>query len=258
MSFNSVKNCRYGPMIYNVNDAYVGRSLELYGEFSEGEADLFRQLVVPGDLVVEVGANIGTHTVFLAKSVGPTGAVVAIEPQRVVFQALCGNIAINSLANVLCLNSAAGEKPGSILVPTLDPTAKNNFGGLPLGGATAGETVPMITIDSLNLGRCKLLKVDVEGMEHAVLTGAAQTIARTRPFLYVENDRHDRSAELMKLIDSMEYDMYPHAPPLFNPNNFARNSENVFGRIVSLNLLCAHRSVNLVANGLKKIEVKRV
>src|SRR5687768_6606900 len=85
--FNRLKDCRYGRMLYNVNDLYVGRSLDLYGEFSEGEVEVFRQLVRPGDLVMDVGANVGAHTVWFAKAVGPGGVVLAFEPQRLVFQA---------------------------------------------------------------------------------------------------------------------------------------------------------------------------
>ena len=66
------------------------RSLDVYGEFSEGETEIFRQIVRPGDIVLEVGANIGVHTVFLAKAVSPGGGVIALEPQRLVLSdALC-------------------------------------------------------------------------------------------------------------------------------------------------------------------------
>ena len=99
VGFNRLKACRHGWMLYNVNDIYIGRSLDLYGEYSEGEIALFRQFLRPGDVVVEIGAHIGTHTVFFAKTVGPTGVVFAFEPQRVVHQTLCANIALNSLSN---------------------------------------------------------------------------------------------------------------------------------------------------------------
>jgi hypothetical protein len=50
--FNKQADCRYGRMLFNTNDIYIGRSLELYGEFSEAEVDLFRQIVKPGSFVV--------------------------------------------------------------------------------------------------------------------------------------------------------------------------------------------------------------
>src|SRR5215204_3016879 len=86
-----VKQCRHGRMMYNVNDQYIGRSLDLYGEYSEGEVDLFRQVLRPGDLALDVGANIGVHTVPMARLVGERGAVFAFEAQRTAYQTLCGN-----------------------------------------------------------------------------------------------------------------------------------------------------------------------
>lgn len=98
--FNRLKQCRHGMMLYNLNDIYIGRSLDLYGEFSEGEIRVFQQLVKPGQTILEVGANIGAHTVWLAQAVGPTGVVMAFEPQRIVHQTLCANLALNNIFNV--------------------------------------------------------------------------------------------------------------------------------------------------------------
>ncbi len=61
-----VVRARHGDFAYNHHDIYIGRSLEKYGEFSELEVDLFQQICREGDIVIEVGANIGTHTVPLA------------------------------------------------------------------------------------------------------------------------------------------------------------------------------------------------
>ena len=75
-------------------------------------------------------------------------------------------------------------------------------------------------------------------MEEQVLAGATETIARHRPVLYLEDDRPQQSASLRERIRSLGYQIHPHTPPLFNPENFARNQENVFPGIVSANLLC--------------------
>jgi FkbM family methyltransferase len=239
---NELKGCRYGQMLFNRYDIYIGRSLQMYGEFSEGECDLFRQIVQPGQTVVEVGANIGAHTVPLAQWAGPKGRVFAFEPQRVVFQTLCANVALNHLLNVHCLQQAVGSESGSIVVPLIDYQAENNFGGLGLGSYTRGERVPLVTIDALELGACDFIKLDVEGMEQEALLGARQTIERLKPVLYVENDRKDRSDDLIRTLDGMGYLLYWHLPPYFNPRNFAGLSENLFGNLVSKNMLCFHRS----------------
>jgi hypothetical protein len=75
-------------------------------------------------------------------------------------------------------------------------------------------------------------------MEIDVLTGARDTIGKFRPVLYVENDRESHSEELITLLGELGYDVWWHLPRMFNPDNFAKNPENVFGRVISINLLC--------------------
>jgi FkbM family methyltransferase len=253
--FHRSAECRYGTLLFNKNDRFIGKALELYGEYSEGEIDLFRQIVEPGTIVLEVGANIGTHTLFFARQVGHDGLVIAFEPQRLVFQCLCANMALNSVTNVQCRQQAVGSAPGEIKVPVLDPSREQNFGALSLERGHPGESTPVVTIDSLNLGRCALLKIDVEGMERAVLAGAAKTIARCKPLLYVENDRPQKAAELVRAIDALGYAMYWHIPPMFNPGNFRQNATNIFGDKVSINMICIPKSVPQAIEGLEPVRL---
>ena len=251
--FNELAMCRGGPMLFNRFDRYVGGSLARYGEFSPGELAAFRQIVPAGGVVVEVGANIGAHTVALSRLVGAAGVVVAFEPQRIAFQALCANLALNQCANVHARQAAVGAEAGTIRVPALPPGAPNNFGGLSLLGAQGGEPVPMVTLDGLGLAACHALKIDVEGMEAEVLRGAAATIARCRPVLYVENDRAERSAGLIALIAGFDYAMYWHLPPLYAPDNFAGEAEDDFPGIVSINMLCLPRERGIPVAGLRAV-----
>jgi len=239
-------------MLFLPGDRYIGRSLCLYGEFSEIEGQLFSRLLGPGDLLIEVGANIGAHTVHLARLVGPKGMVLAYEPQRVIFQLLCANLALNRLSNVRARRAAVGRRAGSLKVPSLDYTGEANFGGVSLRRVAAGEPVRVIPLDSLRLDSLRLLKVDVEGMEFEVLSGAGQLIARHRPLLYVENDRRENSRRLMRLIVRLGYQMWWHLPPLFNPKNYGGNRKNVFGRIVSANLLCVPNEAPETIEKLRK------
>jgi hypothetical protein len=100
-------------------------------------------------------------------------------------------------------------------------------------------------IDDLGLAGCRLLKVDVEGMELSVLKGARELILRAKPVLYVENDRPQLSEALIRYIDSLGYECFWHWPPLFNPDNFFKNSENVFANIVSKNMICLPKGVGV-------------
>ncbi|MBT4161321.1 MAG: FkbM family methyltransferase [Gammaproteobacteria bacterium] len=249
--FNKTIETRFGPMIYNENDQYIGQSLASYGEFSFGETDLFDQLVSEGMFVIEIGANIGAHTIMLAQKVASAGRVIAFEPQRIVYQTLCGNLALNSLLNVEAYQFAIGSKSGTLKVPPLDYSQKNNFGGLSLGESLVGEAVELRTLDSFNLSRCDFLKIDIEGMEEDALRGGADTIRRLRPMMYVENDRKEKSQQLGSFIQSLGYKMFWHFPPLYNANNFKKEPKNVFGNIVSSNLVCIPKEREASIKGLK-------
>ena len=253
--FNRVKECRHGTMIYNINDVYIGKSFDVYGEYSEGEVHLFKQLIPQGSVVMEIGANIGAHTLPLAKMVGPTGAVFAFEPQRVVFQNLCANMALNSIPNAYLFNVAVGESRASIVVPDMSPYAAQNFGGLPLGAHTEGQSIDVIVLNNLNIQVCRFIKVDVEGMELEVLKGASEVIKRCRPAIYVENDRTDRSNALIRYISSLNYTLYWHLPYLYNPNNFMQNPENIFPNVVSRNMICVPKETGNSLDGFTEVQL---
>lgn len=238
MPFNAVVETRYGLAIYNQHDLYVGRSLALYREYSEGEVWLFRQLLKPGMVVVEAGAHVGAHTLFFARAVGSAGDVYAFEPQRLLFQALAGTMALNSIDCVTCLPQCLGDQAGKICVPPLDYGRDNNFGGLELGHWTEGEAVDCVTLDSLALPQLDFIKLDVEGMETAALRGATATLRRCRPVLFVEYDRPEQATALLELLREMGYAAYLHRTPLFNPQNFAGNPENIFPTVYTSNLVC--------------------
>ncbi len=248
-----LKQCRHGAMLYLVTDQYIGQSLDRYGEYSEGEIDLFRQLVRPGATILEIGANLGTHTVFLAKAAGPGGTLHAFEPQRVIFQILCANVALNALTNVYAHHAAVGRESGMITVPRVDYTATGNFGGISMKNWPEGERVPLMSVDSLALARCDLMKIDVEGMEGEVIAGAVRTIRQFRPLLYVENDRQEKSAALIRQLLDLDYRLYWHLPPLFNSQNYFGVAENVFGPIISSNMLGIHALIPQNLTGFRQI-----
>lgn len=204
--------------------------------------ELFDQFLRPGMTVVDAGANIGAHTVYFAKIVGPLGQVLAFEPQRILFQMLCGNIALNRYDNVVAVNVALGSELGAAVVPKIDYEKGGNFGGMSLGEGKGGEEVPVKTLDSYDLPSCHLIKIDVEGMEQAVLKGAEVLLQKHRPLLYVENDRAEKSSELIQWLLAKAYRLYWHRPRMFNSRNHFAETENVFGNIVSMNMLCVPQS----------------
>lgn len=248
-----LRRCRHGVMAYIVHDSYIGRSLDLYGEFSPGEAALFAQFLKPGMVALDVGANMGAHTVLFANRVGPRGRVIAFEPQRVIHQLLCANIMMNGYVNVEARMAAAGSTPGSLKVPPVNYGQAGNYGSLSLGGYQQGETVPVETIDSLNLPHCHFIKADVEGMESDVIRGAAETIKRCRPLLYVENDRREKSKELIELLFGLNYRLYWHLTPYYIANNYFGNAENVFPNTISINMLAVPKESPQRIEGAREV-----
>ncbi|RAK52001.1 FkbM family methyltransferase [Phenylobacterium deserti] len=245
---------RFGPMLGLTSDIYITRSLELYGEYCPGEWAMFKQLIKPGMTVVEIGANIGTHTVPMAKACAP-GRLYAFEPQQRVFQVLCGNLALNDVRNVLAYPEGCGEESGYATVPPIAYEQANNFGGISLStDASRGVRVRITPLDELDLRKLDVLKIDVEGFEPKVLRGARETILRCRPVIYIENDRLEQAHEVIQLIDRMGYQMYWHRPPLFDPQNYRGHTENVFGGVVSRNMLCIPNERRTVVQHMLRVD----
>ena len=194
-------------MLYYATDEYVGRALDLYGEAHGLELAFLGQLVRPGHTVIDLGANIGAHALAFARMTGVTGRVYAVEPQPGAFRLLCANLALNRVGHVTTIHAAAGAAAGKIRVPVLDYAKPGNYGGVS-AGSDWGVDVALVVLDSLELAACHLLKIDVEGMENEAIEGARATIARHRPLLYVENDREQRSRELIERIGALGYRLW--------------------------------------------------
>lgn len=248
-----LKRCRHGAMAYNARDQYVGRSLDLYGEYGEEEFGLLAQLLKPGMTALDIGANIGALTLPMARTVGAKGRVLAFEPQRAIFQLLTANAALNALSNIETRHAAVGAAAGDIVVPLIDYEKGGNYGALALGAFEAGERVPVVTVDGLGLAQCHVMKVDVEGMENEVLEGAKATIAEFRPTLYLENDRRERSEELLTRLLNLDYAAYWHCPRLYNADNFFANPQNTFANLISRNVLAVPRERDVKVQRMQRI-----
>jgi len=239
-------------MLFFANDPYLGRSLDVYGEFSEGEVRLFDQMVHPGMTIVDVGANIGAHTVFFARKTGPNGRVFAFEPQPALYHLLCANLALNLHYNVTAINGGLGSTTTRLTLPKVDYARGGNFGGVSLG-VGSGENVPVEPLDTYRLSACHVIKIDVEGMEREVLEGAQATLTEHRPLLYVENDRSEKSKQLIDWLLRADYRLYWDLPPLFNQENYFGHHENIFGNILSINILGVPRTSQLTIANFREI-----
>jgi FkbM family methyltransferase len=236
----SIKQCKHGIMAYGRYDKYVGRSFDLYGEFSDEEFQILETFAKNG-FVLDVGANIGALTVPFARV---AKSVVAFEPQPNVADILTTNVCLNGLTNVDVLRMAVGDKTGVVSMPVSDLSVIGNYGGTGLYGVQGDTTllrtqdVQIVAVDDLNLGPIDVIKMDVEGHELEALKGMERHILASKPILYVEADRFDKAPALLAYIRSLGYEILMHKPTLYERKNYYDESENVFGNIVSINAFC--------------------
>ncbi|MEW4490421.1 FkbM family methyltransferase [Thalassoglobus sp. JC818] len=203
-----LKRCEEAWMHYRPNDLVIGRALDCHGHYSPGEIRLFRSIVDRGDTVVEAGAGIGSLTIPLANSVGQSGTAYAFEPNSDSFDLLCRNLEANEVHNVIADHRALGATCEIRIIEVKDVSRPNNFGDTSLRLNGSGQTVALMTIDSLHLNRCDFVKADVQGMERDILLGAAETLSRFRPILYLENDQRELSRPLLATLEALGYDSY--------------------------------------------------
>ena len=145
-------------------------------------ADIKRR-IAPDSVIVDIGANIGNHTLFFAAVC--RARVVAIEPFPANYDHLVRNVALNQLSDrVTALNLAVGDRRGRGAFEVPNPKHAGTVKVRPDGGAGEVDIVPL---DELTLpGAPDLLKIDIEGAELAALAGAERTIRAHRPLVYLE------------------------------------------------------------------------
>lgn len=231
----------WGPHIVPANDVNVGLALLLYGEFSIGQVAVCCALLRPGDTALDVGANIGAIALPMMHAVGPTGRVICFEPQAPLARACHATLALNAdnPGQFSVRQCAVGAEPGTVHVPPLDyDAAANNFGCASM--LPDGDTpVPVAALDHMVLPKVRFVKIDVEGMEHAVIAGARELLARDRPFMVVENDRGPQYLQLIEQIEALDYECYWLLTSMFNPDNARGEKRDIYGPgCGSLDMLC--------------------
>jgi FkbM family methyltransferase len=222
---NIIVNSIHGPMIVNENDQYIGQSIQQLGAWAQDDIDLiasFCDIILNNKskmVLYDVGANIGSHTVALAKKYGNRITIRSFEAQRQIYYMLCGNVAINGLDNVICEYAAVSDVADTVISIQLpDYNTVNNFGGVELLPAQHSDNQTMIkpnlefikttTLDSYN-DSVDFIKIDVEGMEHLALEGAKQILTKHRPICFVEIFKTDQN-RVKQIFKELNYIAYAY------------------------------------------------
>ena len=170
------------------------RCLYVCGSYEPNEFDFLARVLAPGMTVLDVGANEGFYSLYCARRVGDRGLVVAVEPSPRERARLERNVALNGLPNVRIEPRALAARAGRAVlrIANAEHNGQNSLGAFGHASVTlAGQVeVELQTLDALvqgqGLRRVDLLKIDVEGAELAVLRGAEQVLAASRPLILFE------------------------------------------------------------------------
>jgi FkbM family methyltransferase len=190
----------------------IARTILHRGQYEPIETAVMLRHLGSGMTVIDVGANIGHYAMVAAQAVGPTGRVVAFEPDGENHAALAANLALNLLGNATPERLALGVRAGAM---TLYRDAANRGGhSLAVANVQApagAESVMVTTLDAyaethLPGRRVDFIKIDVQGAESAVLEGAGAILARDHPSVLVEFWPHGiraMGADPMRLVERM-------------------------------------------------------
>src|ERR1700728_1141746 len=156
MNMLSAVTGRHGIFVHDDRDECIGRSLRTYGEWAEEEIYLLSELVRPGDTIVDIGANIGTHTIAFSRMVGPAGRVLSIDGQSIASALLALNIALNKSENVQRIEGLVGQTTQVVFVPE-EVVDRSNIGAVAFKHLINMSSAPtdrmrplaMFTVDSI-------------------------------------------------------------------------------------------------------------
>jgi FkbM family methyltransferase len=218
----------------------ISKSVFVTGRYEPNEFYLLSKVLKAGMTFIDVGANMGLYTLFAAGRVGETGCVVSIEPSRREMEMVRTEVERNGLRNVRLLPVALSDRRSEVelLVAPLEKSGHNTLGAFGFAGTALDhrERVQTVRLDDLlqseGLSRVDVIKMDIEGAEQAALLGAAETIEKHRPILFIElSDRslqHQQasSQEVLAILARQGYRVYGYEPSTGLP---ARRAGNVSG-----------------------------
>ena len=248
MSEASEVEGKHGNFFFFHYDEYIGLSLREYGEYSEIELSFILNFIKIGDVVFDVGANIGAFTVPISKKVQKEGSVIAFEPQVEICKLLTRNIKKNELKNVKIHNFGLGLEKKTVFIDKIDYSKVGNFGGVSLAGDNKSftqilkngekEKIKVVNLNFfLNIEKCDFIKMDIELMEFEALKGGMKLIKKFRPIMWIENHRKYPN-QINKLLIAMRYSLFWVTTKLYNNDNYFLNTNNYYSDTFTFNILC--------------------
>ena len=169
---------------------YIEYKIFAEGYYEQEVTLLMQNYVEIGDTVLDIGANIGVHSLNLSKMVGKSGVVYSFEPIPFLKDKLNLNISLNSFTNISIMPFALSDSNYTIKTAF---SQNGNNGTFFIQNDDSGETeINCVKGDDWanqqQITNLKLIKIDVEGFEYKVITGLKNTISKFKPVIFFEYD----------------------------------------------------------------------
>jgi precorrin-6B methylase 2 len=219
--FSAVAECRDGILQYLPDEPDEGDSLGWYGEYLQHQLTLLGRIIRPGSTLLEAGAGVGAHALFLSAAAGETGHVYLYESRPVMQRILRQNLAANRIGNVTLMRRALGR-------PVVD-----------------APTLLSDTLDDLRLERLDWLKMGTSVAALEVLEGASDTLWRLRPMMYLAAADAQALEAIAERVREYSYRCWRMEVPLFNHDNFNRRDNDLFAGRTALALLAIPEEVDV-------------
>ena len=193
------------------------------GSYESLLVPVFEAVLAPGGFAVDIGANVGVHTLTMARIVGSEGQVFAYEPNPDVFERLVRNVALNELNCVTCYDTALGEVSGTVelRVPRSDTAEAENPGLASVKALDTPHDLVEIVVDRLDslmgrfgLDRLDLIKIDVQGYETFVFRGMREILQHWKPAVVFEYEDWAWEAsqgslgEVISILEAADYRLW--------------------------------------------------
>jgi FkbM family methyltransferase len=174
------------------------------GTYELDKQAALQRFVQPGMTVYDIGAQAGFYTLFFSRFVGDRGRVFAFEPCPYEARFLLDHVRINKLVNVRVILAAVAEQAGLVAMSTDQGMTQNRI----YHDTDTALIVPSVNLDSLALPAPDLVKMDVEGAESAVLSGAQRTLHEARPVVFVALHSDQQRKICATLLRDAGYTIY--------------------------------------------------
>jgi FkbM family methyltransferase len=203
----------------NLSDK-LGYHVMFHGYHDVALARLLRAIVKPGDVCMDLGANVGAYTLVMAFAAGPAGRVIAVEPNPTVAAELRANVSLNALMNVDLIQAAVAPHDGEMPFFLPDDRADNlmTSSASQTSRARREATVKAVsgrTLEAALKGAAlRAAKIDCIGSEVTVLEQLAGVIERDKPYLFIDYRLRAwrlfgrRPEEAVDMLRSLGYDVY--------------------------------------------------